>query len=137
MHRESTSEWSRTDGRSSAIHVDVTTKYIAEQSKPEENRYVFSYTITIHNHGKVGAKLLTRHWIIVDADGSKQEVKGKGVVGLQPHLNVGEGFRYTSGTVLQTPAGSMRGSYRMETDDGEQFDAEIPVFTLSGPLTLH
>ena len=119
------------------IQVDVTTEYIAEQSEPDESRYVFAYTITISNHGAMPAKLLTRHWIITDANGRVQEVRGEGVVGEQPYLEPGEGFRYTSGTMLETPVGSMHGSYHMLADDGNEFDAEIPPFTLSVPHQLH
>lgn len=117
--------------------VDVETAYIEEQSDPDENRYVFSYTITIRNEGSVAARLLSRHWIITDADGKVQEVEGEGVVGEQPHINPGEGFRYTSGTVLETPVGSMQGTYHMIADDGVEFEAEIPAFTLATPRTLH
>ena len=117
--------------------VAVETNYIEEQSDPEQQRYVFSYTITIRNNGQVPAKLLTRHWIITDADGNVQEVEGEGVVGEQPHLKPGDGFRYTSGTVLETPVGSMQGSYHMLADDGVEFDAEIPPFTLAMPNKLH
>ncbi len=119
------------------IKVDVETQYIAEQSDPEQERYVFSYTITIRNQGSVPAKLLTRHWIITDADGKTQEVRGEGVVGEQPHLKPGDGFRYTSGTVLETPVGSVQGSYQMVADDGVKFDAEIAPFTLSMPHSIH
>jgi ApaG protein len=119
------------------IQVDVQTQYIPEQSDPELDRYVFSYTITIRNEGTVPAKLLTRHWIITNADGKSQEVRGDGVVGEQPHLKPGDGFRYTSGTVLETPIGSMQGSYQMVADDGVKFDAEIAPFTLSMPHTIH
>ena len=119
------------------IQIDVQTQYIAEQSDPEQERYVFSYTITIRNNGSVPAKLLTRHWIITNANGKTQEVRGEGVVGEQPHLKPGDGFRYTSGTVLETPVGSMQGSYQMVTDDGVKFDAEIAPFTLSMPHTIH
>ena len=119
------------------IKVDVQTQYIAEQSDPDDERYVFSYTITIRNEGSVPAKLLTRHWIITNANGKTQEVRGEGVVGEQPHLKPGEGFRYTSGTVLETPVGSMQGSYQMVADDGVKFDTEIAPFTLSTPHTLH
>jgi ApaG protein len=119
------------------IQVDVQTQYIAEQSDPEQERYVFSYTITIRNQGSVPAKLLTRHWIITNADGKTQEVRGEGVVGEQPHLKPGDGFRYTSGTVLETPVGSMQGSYQMVADDGVKFDAEIAPFTLSMPHSIH
>jgi len=119
------------------IDVEVETQYIEEQSIPEEDRYVFAYTITIRNHGSQPAKLLTRHWIITDGNGNTQEVHGEGVVGEQPHIGPGDYFRYTSGTVLDTPVGTMQGSYQMLADDGEQFDALIPVFTLSLPHTLH
>jgi len=119
------------------IKVDVETAYVGEQSDPEHNRFVFAYTITIHNTGAVPAKLLARHWIITDAEGRNQEVKGEGVVGEQPRLKPGEHFTYTSGTVLETPVGSMRGSYQMLADDGMLFDAEIAPFTLSLPRMLH
>ncbi len=119
------------------IRVQVETQYIAEQSLPEKDHYVFAYTITIHNIGSVAAQLLTRHWIITDANNKVQEVRGEGVVGEQPHLKPGEHYRYTSGTMLETPVGTMRGSYQMLADDGVEFDAEIPVFTLSMPRTLH
>lgn len=117
--------------------VKVQTNYLEDQSEPEENRYVFSYTITIENHGTVPAQLLTRHWVITNADGKVQTVDGEGVVGEQPHLKPGDGFRYTSGTVLETPVGSMYGHYHMRADDGTEFDTKIPVFTLSVPHTLH
>lgn len=119
------------------IEVDVKTAYVPEQSQPDEGRFVFAYTITIRNTGSKGAKLITRHWIITDGDGKEQEVRGTGVVGEQPHLDPGEEFRYTSGTVLETPVGSMHGSYRMVGDDGSEFDAEIHPFTLTTPRTLH
>jgi len=119
------------------IAVDVEANFISEQSLPEQNRYVFSYTVTIKNEGNVAARLLTRHWIINHANGKSEEVKGDGVIGKQPHLNPGEGFRYTSGTILETPAGDMTGSYQMIADDGVEFDAEIPPFMLSVPNTLH
>jgi ApaG protein len=119
------------------IDVDVKTQYIEEQSSPEENRFVFSYTITISNTGSLAAKLLTRHWIINDANGNVQEVHGEGVVGEQPYLRPDDSFQYTSGTVIETPVGSMEGSYQMITDDGLAFDANIPAFTLSLPNALH
>ena len=119
------------------IKVDVETRYIEEQSLPEQERYVFAYTITIENCGKVPAQLLRRHWVITDANNRVQEVKGEGVIGEQPHLKPGENFRYTSGTMLETPVGSMQGSYQMVADDGVEFDAEIPPFSLSIPRTLH
>ncbi|MFO7592755.1 MAG: Co2+/Mg2+ efflux protein ApaG [Pseudomonadota bacterium] len=126
-----------TDLLTNQIDIDVETHYIEEQSLPEENRYVFAYTITIHNNGDQPAKLLNRHWIITDGEGETQEVRGEGVVGEQPHIGPGAYFRYTSGTVLDTPVGTMQGSYEMRADDGTVFDATIPVFTLSLPHTLH
>lgn len=119
------------------IAVEVQTAYIESQSLPDEDRYVFAYTITIRNEGTVNAKLLSRHWIITDSNGKVQEVRGEGVVGEQPHLQPGEAFQYTSGTMIATSVGSMRGSYQMVADDGVEFDAEIPVFTLAVPRTLH
>lgn len=119
------------------VKVDAETEYVADQSSPEANRYVFAYTITIRNEGTVPTKLLTRHWIITDANGKIQEVRGQGVVGEQPYLRPGEGFQYTSGAVLDTAVGTMCGSYQMVGEDGNQFDAEIPIFTLSIPRTLH
>src|SRR5579872_1766765 len=115
------------------ITVDVETSYVDEQSDPNEGRYVFSYTITIRNEGEVPAKLLTRHWIITDANGKVEEVRGDGVVGEQPHLKPGQGFRYSSGAVLETPVGVMQGSYQMVTDEGMQFDAPIAAFRLAMP----
>ena len=117
--------------------VDVETSYIPDQSAPEQNRYVFSYTITIRNHGSQPAKLLSRHWIITDANGKVEEVRGEGVVGEQPYLKPGDGFRYTSGTVIATPVGSMQGSYHLLADDGSEFDTPIPAFSLSIPNALH
>jgi ApaG protein len=119
------------------IQVEVKPAYVAGQSDPGNNHYVFSYTVTIRNEGAQPAKLLTRHWIITDGDGQVQEVKGEGVIGEQPYLKPGEGFQYTSGTFMSTPVGTMQGSYQMVADDGEKFDAEIPSFTLSVPNVLH
>ena len=119
------------------IEVEVETSYLDEQSEPAEHRFVFAYTVTLHNAGQVPAKLLTRHWIIPDANGRVQEVRGDGVVGEQPHLQPGQGFRYSSGAVLETPVGSMHGSYQMIGDDGEQFDAPIAAFRLAKPGLLH
>lgn len=119
------------------ISVDVDTRYLEDQSDPAEHRYVFAYTITIRNRGSVPAKLLSRHWLITDADGKVQEVRGEGVVGEQPHLMPGQGFRYTSGAVLETPVGSMQGSYQMLADNGVQFDAPVPAFTLAIPGKIH
>ena len=119
------------------ITVEVQTAYLEGQSMPEQDRYVFAYTITIRNDGNVTAKLLTRHWVITDSNGKVQEVRGDGVVGEQPNLQPGESFQYTSGTMIGTPVGSMHGSYQMLGDDGVEFDAEILPFTLSVPHTLH
>jgi len=119
------------------IHIDVRTTYLPGQSEPGQNRYVFAYTITITNSGSVPARLITRHWIITDANEQKREVRGEGVVGEQPYLVPGSSFQYTSGTILETPVGTMSGSYQMMADDGTAFDAEIPSFTLSIPRTLH
>ena len=123
--------------RSHGIRVDVVTSYVEEQSNPGDGRFVFSYTITIRNEGEVPAKLLTRHWIITDANGKVQEVNGEGVVGEQPYLQPGEGFRYSSGAILETPVGAMQGSYRMVADDGRHFDAPIAPFRLAMPGLLH
>ncbi|MGD2171701.1 MAG: Co2+/Mg2+ efflux protein ApaG [Gammaproteobacteria bacterium] len=119
------------------IQVDVETRYIEEQSNPEQNYYVFAYTITIQNKGQQAAQLLTRHWVITDSNQKVQEVRGEGVVGEQPHLKPGEQFVYTSGTMLETAVGTMRGSYQMRADDGSHFDAEIDEFVLSTPRVLH
>ncbi|NOQ69220.1 MAG: Co2+/Mg2+ efflux protein ApaG [Gammaproteobacteria bacterium] len=119
------------------IDIKVLPAYIANQSDPENNHFVFSYTVTIRNNGSMPAKLLARHWVITDGDGLVQEVKGDGVIGEQPHLQPGESFQYTSGTFMNTPFGTMHGSYQMISDSGEKFDAEIPAFQLSVPNTLH
>ena len=119
------------------IDIEVLPAFIAEQSDPATNHYVFSYTVTIRNNGSIPAKLLTRHWVITDGDGAVQEVNGDGVIGEQPHLNPGEGFQYTSGTFMNTPYGTMHGSYQMLSDSGEKFDAEIPTFRLTVPNALH
>ena len=120
-----------------AFDIDVATRYLDEQSEPGQDRYVFAYTITIRNTGTVPARLLSRHWLITDATGKVQEVRGDGVVGEQPRLLPGEGFEYTSGAVLETDLGTMEGSYSVEADDGTVFDAPIPAFTLAVPRTLH
>ncbi|WP_240126547.1 Co2+/Mg2+ efflux protein ApaG [Thermomonas alba] len=117
--------------------IDVETRYLDDQSAPEEGRYVFAYTIHIRNRGKVPARLLGRHWRITDGNGKVREVVGEGVVGEQPWLRPGEVFVYTSGAVLETDIGTMRGSYDMLADDGTRFAAPIPAFTLSIPRTLH
>ena len=119
------------------IDVSVETFYLEERSLPVENRFVFAYTITITNRGTKGAQLLRRHWIVTDSDERVQDVRGDGVVGEQPHLSPGESYQYTSGTVLETPVGTMQGSYQMIADDGTAFDAKIPLFVLSAKQTLH
>ena len=119
------------------IEVSVDTRFVDDQSAPADNRYVFAYTITLHNAGAVPARLLTRHWVITDANGKVQEVRGEGVVGEQPWMRPGDAYQYTSGAGLETAVGTMRGSYQMLADDGTRFDAQIPQFTLSIPRTLH
>jgi len=119
------------------IRVDVETRYIEDQSNPEQNYYVFAYTITIRNKGTQSAQLLTRHWVITDSNQKIQEVRGDGVVGEQPLLKPGEQFVYTSGTRLETEIGTMKGSYQMLADDGSQFDAAVDEFVLSTPRVLH
>ncbi|CAG4885047.1 Protein ApaG [Georgfuchsia toluolica] len=119
------------------IRATVATQYLPEQSDPEQDRYAFSYTITISNTGNIAAQLISRHWIIADADNQIQEVRGLGVVGHQPLLQPGQSFEYTSGCVLATPVGSMRGSYQMTADDGVQFEVPIAEFVLSMPRVLH
>ena len=119
------------------ITVAVKSVYLADQSDPARNQYVFAYTITIANAGTVAAQLISRHWIITDAEHQVQEVKGLGVVGQQPLLQPGESFEYTSGTSLPTAVGTMRGTYQMVAEDGSAFDATIPPFTLSVPRVLH
>ena len=125
------------EGKKYQISVNVDTTYLAEQSDPAADRYVFSYTVTIANDGTVAAQLISRHWIITDAENVTQEVKGLGVVGEQPLLQPGESFEYTSGTAMATPVGTMHGTYQMVAEDGVKFDAEIPKFTLSMPRVLH
>ena len=118
-----------TDG----IRVRVKAQYLADQSSPRDDRFVFAYTITISNEGLAPATLRTRHWVITDSRGTIDEVRGDGVVGEQPHLGPGESFQYTSGCVLTTPLGTMHGSYRMWRDDGSFFDAAIAAFSLVSP----
>jgi ApaG protein len=119
------------------VAVGAATRYLAEQSDESAGRYVFAYTITIRNAGSVAAQLISRHWIITDAQGLVQEVRGLGVVGAQPMLKPGESFEYTSGTAIATPVGTMRGAYQMVAEDGTRFEAPIPEFTLSVPRVLH
>jgi len=119
------------------IAVSAATQYLPEQSDEASGRYVFAYTITLRNTGSVAAQLISRHWIITDAQGLVQEVRGLGVVGAQPLLEPGESFEYTSGASIATPVGTMRGSYQMLAADGTRFEASIPEFTLSVPRVLH
>jgi ApaG protein len=119
------------------LTVSVQTQYLESQSDPERSSFVFAYTITIVNTGEVPAQLISRHWIISDANNDVEEVRGLGVVGYQPFLRPGEQFEYTSGTSLKTPYGSMKGEYFCVAEDGEQFSVAIPEFVLSLPRTLH
>jgi ApaG protein len=119
------------------IDVQVEPRFVPDQSRPGDNRYVFAYTITLHNAGDIAARLLTRHWVITDANGKVEEVTGEGVVGEQPWIRPGDEYEYTSGAVLETSVGIMQGSYQMLADDGTHFEAAIPPFTLSIPRTLH
>ena len=123
--------------KSQDIQVKVDTTYIRSSSEPEAARYVFAYSITIENKGDVEAQLLSRHWVITDANGKVQEVHGDGVIGEQPHIQPGESFQYTSGAVIETSVGAMQGSYDMLTPSGEKFSAPIQPFSLSIPRTLH
>jgi ApaG protein len=119
------------------VQIVVQVKYLAEQSDEADNRFVFSYTITLTNNGESTVQLISRHWVITDANNQVQEVRGQGVVGEQPVLKPGQSFGYTSGTVLSTPVGTMTGSYQMVAEDGTKFDAPIPQFVLSVPRVLH
>jgi ApaG protein len=119
------------------VLVSAATQYLADQSDEGAGRYVFAYTITIRNAGTVPAQLISRHWVITDAQGLVQEVRGLGVVGSQPLLQPGERFEYTSGASIATPVGTMRGSYQLVAADGTRFEAPIPEFTLSVPRVLH
>ncbi len=125
------------DKKNYEIRIQVATQYVDDQSEPDIDRYVFAYTITIENLSEHPAQLLSRHWVITDANGKVQEVSGDGVVGEQPKLGPGETYRYSSGAVLETPVGAMQGRYRMQADDGIDFDAPIPPFTLAVPGMLH
>lgn len=119
------------------IEIEARPHYLAEQSQPEKDHYVFSYTITIINKGPQAAQLLSRHWVIIGAGDEVQEVRGPGVVGEQPQLQPGEGFEYTSGCILTLPVGSMSGSYQMVAADGREFEVSIPEFKLIMPRILH
>ena len=125
------------DNKNYEIRIQVATQYVDDQSEPDVDRYVFAYTITIENLSELPAQLLSRHWVITDANGKVQEVSGDGVVGEQPKLGPGETYRYSSGAVLETPVGAMQGRYRMQAEDGIDFDAPIPPFTLAVPGMLH
>ena len=123
--------------QSAAIEIDVNTQYLDNQSDPDDNRYVFAYTIKIRNKGSLSAQLLRRHWIITDANGETLEVRGDGVVGEQPWIAPGDEYEYTSGTVLNEFMGCMEGSYEMVDEEGQSFQTPIPVFTLVQPEKLH
>jgi len=125
------------DSKKNEITVTTQTQHIAEQSDEAANRFVFAYTITIRNTGTVPAQLISRHWVITDANNQVQEVRGLGVVGAQPLIKAGESFEYTSGTAIATPVGTMRGSYQMVSEEGVQFEAVVPEYTLSVPRVLH
>ena len=119
------------------IEVNVEVTYLPEQSNLVNSQYAYAYTITITNNGETGAQLRTRRWLIQDESGETEEVIGEGVIGQQPHLSPGESFKYSSGAVIRTETGTMKGSYGMISDQGQRFDAVIPEFTLSEPYTLH
>ncbi len=127
----------KSEGSPQNVDISVKTQYIQEQSDPENNRFVFAYTIGIENKSKKPVKLLSRHWIITDDNDKVEEVRGTGVVGQQPLIAPGQVFHYTSGAVLTTGFGTMQGSYEMLSDDGEKFAATIPAFLLSRPLSVH
>ncbi|MCE7914139.1 MAG: Co2+/Mg2+ efflux protein ApaG [Nitrosomonas sp. PRO4] len=126
-----------TENKKYEIDISINTIYLPEQSDEATDRHVFAYTITIANIGTVATQLISRHWIINNGDGTVQEVRGLGVVGEQPLLKPGDSFEYTSGTVISTPVGSMKGSYQMAAEDGVHFDVAIPEFILSAPRVLH
>ena len=119
------------------INIAVKVTFIEEQSHPSSNQYTYAYTITITNNGTIGAQLLTRRWRIQDETGHTEDVIGEGVVGQQPHLQPGESYQYSSGSVIKTETGTMKGAYGMVNDEGERFEVEIPEFILSEPYTLH
>lgn len=126
-----------TDRGRYAVAVKVDAVYLPTQSNPTEKRYAFAYTVIIRNTGAVDVTLLSRHWVITDAEGEVREVRGEGVVGQQPRIAPGESFQYTSGTVIETPVGTMHGSYRLQASDGVEFDAAIDAFRLADPRTVH
>lgn len=119
------------------IDVHVVSRYLAEQSQPEAERFAFAYTITIHNLGSLPAQLIARHWLITDGNGQKQEVRGPGVVGQQPEIAPGDSYTYSSGTLMATRVGTMQGSYQMLASDGHLFEAPIAPFRLAVPGALH
>ena len=119
------------------ISISINTTYLQQESDPKNNKFYFLYTVSIVNNGSMGAKLLSRHWVIEDSNGKVQHVKGEGVVGDQPHMNPGDEYQYTSGTILETSFGTMKGSYQMINDSENYFDAEIPEFILSIPRVIH
>ena len=119
------------------VDVSVVTRYLADQSQPEHDRFAFAYTITVQNNGDIPARLISRHWVITDGDGHKEEVRGAGVVGQQPLIDVGKSHTYSSGTVMTTRVGTMQGTYEMVADDGKHFDAVIKPFRLAVPGALH
>lgn len=119
------------------IHISVTTQYLPQQSEPNKQRYAFAYHISIANKGTQSAQLISRHWIITDANESRQEVQGQGVIGEQPHIAPGSSYQYTSGVILETEIGTMSGAYQMQTESGETFDAPIPAFLLAIPNAIN
>lgn len=119
------------------FEIQVETRFVPQQSRPDDNRFVFAYTITLRNTGDMPAQLVARHWVITDANGKTEEVRGDGVIGEQPWMRPGDDYQYTSGAILETPVGTMHGSYRMLADDGTRFDTPIAPFTLAIPRTLH
>tara|TARA_R100001163_G_C5065192_1_gene203037 strand:- start:2650 stop:3051 length:402 start_codon:yes stop_codon:yes gene_type:complete len=121
----------------SGIEISVQTQYLEGQSDLLNNAYAFSYTITIQNNRQDSVQLLRRHWVITDQNNKVEEVKGKGVVGQQPVIKPGDKFRYSSGTILNSNIGDMKGSYTMQAENGETFEAEIPAFVLATPNMLH
>jgi|SRR5690625_4699620 len=129
--------WRMDEPQPYAFDIAVQTRFVPQQSRPDEQRFVFAYTITLRNTGEMPAQLLSRHWVISDANGKVEEVRGDGVIGEQPWMRPGDDYEYTSGAVLETPVGTMHGSYQMLADDGTRFDAPIAPFTLAIPRTLH
>lgn len=119
------------------IDVSVDTRFLAEQSSPDQGRYAFAYTVTVRNQGDVPARLMSRHWVITNGDGKVEEVRGAGVVGQQPWIDAGKSHTYSSGTVMTTKVGTMQGSYQMVAEDGNTFDAVIAPFRLAVPGVLH